>query len=1602
MMEQLKNYILSQVAKQLLTKEEAKALLKELADSAVSVQKDIAVIGMSGRFSSAKDAEEFWKILRNGVNCIRNFPTDRARDFEHILHNPHYTEFMFGNAIKPEDFHNLNVKAGYLEEIDKFDAAFFGIPPTEATYIDPNQRMALEVAWEAMEDAGYGGDALVGSRTGVYMGKEGTNYCFYKLSSIQDPMQVTGSWESLVVSRITYLFDFKAPCMLIDTACSGGLVSVHIAAQALAAGECDMAIAGGINLNTTGEIKPQYLGGASMENVESDNGQVKTFDAAANGTVWGEGVGMLLLKPLSRAIEDGDNIRAIIKASAINNDGRTNSLTAPSAKTQEDVIIEAWQKAGIPPETISYIEAHGTGTVLGDPIEIKGLTSAFRRYTKKRQFCAIGSLKTNMGHMVAASGVASLIKVIKCMEHKELPPNINFEVPNPYINFTESPLYVNNMLRPWDTGGVPRRAAINSFGFSRTNCHMVVEEGPNPEPAPAKQPRYCLTISAKNEEAMQEYLKRYAEFVHEGSWNLADLCYTSNIGRGHYEYRAAIIAGNKDELFRKVKKLADNGGKSSGLTGVYVGFHRIASEKKKVLEAGEISVRDRNNISELALFKLKDYLNGHSSDASVFESVCRHYVEGADIDWKLLYSGESRRRISIPVYPLQRIRFWASPKISKVRTQNIEVLHPLVEQEVAGNAGEICYETTLRIDRHWVLSDHRIRNTAVLPGTSYLEMARFAAVRAFGQESIEFRDVLFLVPLVVEEDSEALVRLTLTPVASGCSFTVSSRDNTGNWIIHVDGKVYPLDTGLSRGNIDLKSLKSGADEAQDPFKGESDTDVFQFGPHWDTVRAVWQIGSETLARLQLLEDLQSEINVFHLHPSVLDNAVNLTSQSTGETFLPFMYKKFRLYKPFTKEIYSHIKLHTGKAENGETRTYDVDITDAEGNMLAEISNYSIKKVHDLDLTGSNNVPGTCLQMGWVQREEVSQTILQENEGPWALIATGGSRCQKLQNAFAAAGVEFQTYYLGTESSGKTASYTPDQAGFNAILTSAETLGAKGIVFSSDYTMENDERESMMESSQVFHTRRSLGVDALFQLCKCILNRKSKWPGGLKVLVRDAWMVDQSESGIFPLSAATAALGRVIGQEYKHLNVDILDVSGSVPAPAVIKELFGFKGVGLRALRPSGVFVEELRPQHIPVVADLPLDEQGVYVVSGGLGGLGLTIAKRLADKGKAKVILLGRKPLASSDEWKTLSESDNPKTKRIYSSLIDLKSRLGSLEYAAIDVADSKAVQKLGTDIKERYGRIAGIFHTAGVAGEGFLMSKEDNRFKEVLNPKLNGSMNLMRLLQKNSNGFLVFFSSITALTGGEGQGDYSAANAFMDSLADAGQQSGLKVVSVNWSSWKEVGMSVDFKIDDDANLFRHIDVSDGLDWLEYLIMNPVRRLVPGNLNTKLALELSEDLPFRLAPEITDTLAAADKGTGSGKASEGEVKIKGTVEATETQCTLGNIFAKVLGLSEIDIFASFQDMGGNSLMSTQLLKLIEKSFPGTVDISDIFSYPTVSDLSDFIDSQRKAVYNEASSTDKQEEMGDKELREILEKELGGTEFLEFFLDQPDRGDKNGS
>ncbi|MBN1050266.1 type I polyketide synthase [Clostridium botulinum] len=606
---------------------------------------DIAVIGMSAKFPLAETIEEFWSNLTNKKDCIRKVPENRWIDMKN------YLDYMNMNNYEIEE-------GGFLDEIDKFDYSFFGISPKEASLMDPNQRMFLQAAWQAIEDAGYGNDKIYGTRTGVYLGF-GVESGYSKLISDVTPNDISlstaGNLSPIIASRIAYLLNLRGPNMIINTACSSSLVAINLACQSLISGECSMAIVGGVQSYVL-PIRKVKIG------IEAGDNRAKTFDYFADGTGGGEGVGALLLKPLGKALKDKDNIHAVIKGCAVNYDGKSNGITAPNAVAQEDVIVKAWEKAAIDPETVSYIEAHGTGTKLGDPIEVDGISRAFKRFTDKKQFCAIGSVKSNVGHLDNAAGIVGVIKSILCLENKILPQTLHFTRPNKNINFIDSPIYVNSELKEWKSPNSPRRCGVSSFSLSGTNCHIVLEEHIN-EIGDNVEDNYILSLSAKAESVLKELIKKYKQKVLSNeNLNLGEMCFTSNTGRWNYNHRIAITFKDRNELIEKLQVASEQDMSHIENNGVFYG---------KVLP---------NNIEKNldSRDEMKSIIDSNSRDKNTLKRIASLYVNGIDVEWDEFYKNKNYKKVSLPVYPFKKDRCWV--KIPKFNLEDSEEVNDLFSE----------------------------------------------------------------------------------------------------------------------------------------------------------------------------------------------------------------------------------------------------------------------------------------------------------------------------------------------------------------------------------------------------------------------------------------------------------------------------------------------------------------------------------------------------------------------------------------------------------------------------------------------------------------------------------------------------------------------------------------------------------------------------------------------------------------------------------------------------------------------------------------------------------------------------------------------------------
>ncbi len=597
----------------------------------------IAIIGTGLRFpGGASDPESFWRLMCDGVDAITEVPADRWNVDAFYDPDPEAAGKSYSRS------------GGFIDGIHDFDSTFFGVSANEARLMDPQQKLLLEVSWEALERAGQASDKLNNSRTGVFVGLSSYDYGLLVVergASRNGTSELMSASHSIAAGRLSHLMGLRGPCVAIDTACSSSLVAIHMACQSLRDEECRLALAGGINLILT----PDPMINFARAKMLSADGRCKTFDAAADGFVRSEGCGMVVLKRLREALADGDQILALIRGSAVNHDGRSNGLTVPHGPAQAELITEALSRAGVSPAEVDYVEAHGTGTALGDPIELRALAAVFGQRLPDQPLL-LGSVKTNLGHLEAAAGVASLIKVVLALGHGELPPHLHLRQLTPHVPWAEWPLQVPTTRTPWPARPSGRRlAGVSSFGISGTNAHLVLESFTAPPPAtppPAtpppgpEAPAYLLPLSAKTEAALRQLAGRFAQHLQDHpEQELAAICYTSGVGRAHYRHRLAVVGHSHAELSASLRLFA---GAAPAPATVFSGV------------ATSPPLPFASSASESPL----PALDGHRpAQAQVLRSLAQLYVHGGRPDWSQLCSQPLPLKVSLPTYPFQRQRY---------------------------------------------------------------------------------------------------------------------------------------------------------------------------------------------------------------------------------------------------------------------------------------------------------------------------------------------------------------------------------------------------------------------------------------------------------------------------------------------------------------------------------------------------------------------------------------------------------------------------------------------------------------------------------------------------------------------------------------------------------------------------------------------------------------------------------------------------------------------------------------------------------------------------------------------------------------------------------
>ncbi|MBU5262762.1 beta-ketoacyl synthase N-terminal-like domain-containing protein [Bacillus atrophaeus] len=885
-----------------------------------SSSNDIAIIGISGRFADAENVEQYWGNLVNGRSSIVDIPKERWNNTLHF--DPDHEKWD----------KTSNNWGGFMKDIDLFDSLFFNISGHEAEQMDPQQRVFLEESWRALEDAGYATEKISNRRCGVYVGVAKGDYVA-KMQEANMPTRAQSFWgneSSILAARISYHLNLKGPAIAIDTACSSSLVAVHMACQSLLTGECELALAGGVFIYTT----PGFIKVASSGGMLSPNGQCKTFDNDADGFVPGEAAGALVLKPFEAARRDGDQIYGVIKGSKINQDGKTNGITAPSSIAQTEVQQAVYDEFNIHPETIQYIEAHGTGTKLGDPIEWNALTNTFRRYTDKKQFCGIGSVKTNIGHTAAAAGVSSLIKLLMAFKYRQLPATLNFNTPNEYIDFDTSPFFVNNKLRQWEVEpGQSRRAAASSFGFSGTNAHIVLEESINHNRSIDRRlmPYYLVPISAKTTTALDTKISDLANWL-EGEGqdvSLLDICYTLSSRRSHFEERRVWVVKDKQELLDSLREA-----RVIDFPNDFIG----SSDQllKELAEKGLSRTEVRSHLTKLAGL----------------------FVQGEVINFDILYHTMNCYVVSLPSYPFERMRYWVNEKGDPVNKMiNVSQdsiapgeLHPLLTKNISTFANQR-YTSVLYPYDHF-LTGHVVNGEKVFPGACFIEMAKAAGELAGAEKIFFIQDIFFLRPLKVD-DHPIEVQIELYHQEDRIEFQIYTVEKE-QLVIHCEGCLLYAKEDLDEENetINLDDLKedfSQLIDKEEVYKRFEKLGL-HYGPHFQSLERLYlnRDQNEVLSYLEIPEAVLADFERFSIHPILLDGALQTVIGFIDESllqnynlFLPIEVGEVEQLHPLTTSVFVHILLIE---EEDNQKVFDVYLYDSSGTLLVVLSDFTIQAI----------------------------------------------------------------------------------------------------------------------------------------------------------------------------------------------------------------------------------------------------------------------------------------------------------------------------------------------------------------------------------------------------------------------------------------------------------------------------------------------------------------------------------------------------------------------------------------------------------------------------------------------------------------------------------
>jgi len=1492
---------------------------------------DIAIVGMAGRYPKAKDLAALWENLKAGRDCVGDIPADRLT---RRMKNPFTRTY----------------RGGFLEDVDKFDSLFFSISPREAEVLDPQERLFLEVAWEALEDAGYYPEILAQEdaprKVGVFVGAV---WAMYQMVGVEEKLAGNNlnpnSFLWSIANRVSFWMNLTGPSLTVDTACSSSLTALYLAYEAIRNGDCTSAIVGGVNLDLHQHKFDINSAGGAL----SRDGLCRSFGVGANGYVAGEGVGAIFLKPLDKALEDRDNIYGIIRGAQVNHGGRTSGYTVPNPKVQGELIAAALEKSGVDARSIGYIEAHGTGTELGDPIEISGLTNAFEAYKVANQTCPIGSIKTNIGHLEAAAGVASVCKVLLQIRHRQLVPSLHSAQLNEHIDFENSPFYVQQRLEDWrakeiDGIQLPLRAGVSSFGAGGANAHIVIEsyELPAAEAGLAEE-GYVFPLSARNDEQLQEMARRLRRHLEQDAdrTDLRDVAFTLQNGRKSFDQRLAVVAGNRKELVERLGRFVD-GRKDDN---VLVGHIKNAEGVTKLL-----SRKEKEQFIELL---------AQSRDP---RKLVQLWIDGLLPDCRGFMKGKGRR-ISLPTYPFADKRHWIAagkPAVPALAVRPMPGIHPLIDSNESTFQRQLFRKSFH--EHEFFLRDHVVSNLPTLPGTAYLDLARKAGEMASGRKVSKIRNVTWVSPLTARVTAPTEAFIELKPTADAVLFEVFSECADGKKKLHSQGKLVYGEEGTGEAAAEYIDIDAIRARCQKVIDGKDAYPLFKafgldYGPSFQVLQEVFKSEDEVLGVLRLPDVRSADFDEFVLHPCLLDASMQAgvagqLGGPSGQMIVPYSIGEVEILHPLTRTCYSYLtKVKNQQSASSGVSRENVVIVDENGRVLARISEsvgVPLASVHEKPAAGQKPAPQEEFEKLYYSHVWQPSPLADRQSDVASLLIFAAD--DRLRQACAARNIPAVLVLpregfeeLSDGNYGINPQDHQDYARLFAALGQRNWVAEK-ICFAWPDASEPDDEE-------VLARVLDRGVYAFLHFCQALIEQKI--PGRVQIL----YLYCAMPADVQAHNEAINGFVRSLRLENPKIDCKVLDIrqegqDGFPPEQvleAVLAELHEVvqKDItvryvdGIRCLR---VLKKLELPEQIDAMASgVVLKKNGVYLITGGAGGLGFIFAEFLARECQARLILSGRSALPAERK----------------AQLDRLRSLGAEVLYVTADVSRSDDLHRLLAETRSTFGTLNGVIHSAGVLRDSFLRNKTREEMEVVFAPKIYGTFLLDELTQNDNLDFFVLFSSLAAVGGNAGQCDYAFANHYMDSFAAGrealrarGQRTG-HTLSISWSLWADGGM----KLDEQTEAFFQknlgivpLRTEVGLEaFVAGLSLAQPHIAVLEGLQAKIELAwgLAKKEVLIAAPAAVEwTETAAPVGDG---------------ELTDLLvCDLSETVMELLKLSaeELSVDSILLDLGFDSIGFTAFANAINKRYRLDINPVLFFEYPSIRAIAGVLTSHhRSAVEN---------------------------------------------